>query len=111
MAKRPKRNEDSTGWKRLRQIAKDCKASPRNDKEKHTRGNNGPRRKDGSSLAASQQAYHPDEFCKSDTLKIDMQYYLAIQAHPVLSPLCDPIDSTDTTHITECLSRSVIDSK
>ena len=25
---------------------------------------------DGSTLAASQRAYHPDEFCKSETLKI-----------------------------------------
>lgn len=25
---------------------------------------------DGSTLAATQRAYHPDEFCKSDTLKI-----------------------------------------
>ena len=25
---------------------------------------------DGFTLAGSQQAYHPDEFCKSETLKI-----------------------------------------
>lgn len=58
---------------------------------------------DGSSLAATQRAYHPDEFCKSDTLKIDVKYYLANQVHPVVSRLCDPIDGTDAAHIAQCL--------
>ncbi|KAK2573698.1 DNA polymerase alpha catalytic subunit [Acropora cervicornis] len=34
---------------------------------------------DGSTLAATQRSYHPDEFCKSETLKIDVKYYLANQ--------------------------------
>jgi len=58
---------------------------------------------DGSTLAATQRAYHPDEFCKSDTLKIDVKYYLANQVHPVVSRLCDPIDGTDAAHIAQCL--------
>ncbi|XP_022788586.1 DNA polymerase alpha catalytic subunit-like isoform X3 [Stylophora pistillata] len=58
---------------------------------------------DGSSLAATQRAYHPDEFCKSDSLKIDVKYYLANQVHPVVSRLCDPIDGTDAAHIAQCL--------
>ncbi|KAJ8309966.1 hypothetical protein KUTeg_011831 [Tegillarca granosa] len=34
---------------------------------------------DGSTLAASQRAYHPDELAKSESLKIDTKYYLAQQ--------------------------------
>ncbi|CAH3175566.1 unnamed protein product [Porites evermanni] len=60
-------------------------------------------RLDGSTLAASQRAYHPDEFCKSETLKIDVKYYLANQVHPVVARLCDPIDGTDAAHIAQCL--------
>ncbi|KAH3827648.1 hypothetical protein DPMN_129588 [Dreissena polymorpha] len=58
---------------------------------------------DGSNLAASQRAYHPDELAKSDSLKIDTKYYLAHQVHPVVSRLCDPIEGTDASHIAECL--------
>ncbi|XP_044179976.1 DNA polymerase alpha catalytic subunit-like isoform X2 [Acropora millepora] len=58
---------------------------------------------DGSTLAATQRSYHPDEFCKSETLKIDVKYYLANQVHPVVSRLCDPIDGTDAAHIAQCL--------
>ncbi|CAH3155090.1 unnamed protein product [Porites evermanni] len=58
---------------------------------------------DGSTLAASQRPYHPDEFCKSETLKIDVKYYLANQVHPVVARLCDPIDGTDAAHIAQCL--------
>ncbi|XP_048588403.1 DNA polymerase alpha catalytic subunit [Nematostella vectensis] len=58
---------------------------------------------DGSTLPASQRAYHPDEFRKSDSLKIDTKYYLANQVHPVVARLCDPIDGTDSARIAECL--------
>ncbi|KAL5004890.1 hypothetical protein ScPMuIL_018346 [Solemya velum] len=58
---------------------------------------------DGSTLAASQRAYHPDELAKSETLKIDTKYYLASQVHPVVSRLCDPIEGTDAAHLAECL--------
>ncbi|XP_068733005.1 DNA polymerase alpha catalytic subunit-like [Montipora capricornis] len=58
---------------------------------------------DSSTLAATQRAYHPDEFCKSETLKIDVKYYLANQVHPVVSRLCDPIDGTNAAHIAQCL--------
>ncbi len=40
---------------------------------------------DGSGLAATQRAYHVDEVKESATLKIDTQYYLAQQLHPVVS--------------------------
>ncbi|VDI33871.1 DNA polymerase alpha subunit A [Mytilus galloprovincialis] len=58
---------------------------------------------DGSTLPASQRAYHPDELAKSETLKIDTKYYLANQVHPVIARLCDPIDGTDAAHLAECL--------
>ncbi|XP_041358143.1 DNA polymerase alpha catalytic subunit-like [Gigantopelta aegis] len=58
---------------------------------------------DGSSLAASQRAYHPDELAKSDNLKIDTKYYLAHQVHPVVCRLCDPIEGTDAARLAECL--------
>ena len=58
---------------------------------------------DGSNLAATQRAYHPDEVLKNDSLTVDVKYYLAHQVHPVVARLCDPIDGTDTAHIAECL--------
>lgn len=58
---------------------------------------------DGSNLPASQRAYHPDELSKRTDLKIDTQYYLAHQLHPVVSRLCDVIDGTDAARIAECL--------
>ncbi|ELU17443.1 hypothetical protein CAPTEDRAFT_228337 [Capitella teleta] len=58
---------------------------------------------DGSNLAPSQRAYHPDELTKREDLKIDTHYYLSHQVHPVVSRLCDPIDGTDSARIAECL--------
>jgi len=58
---------------------------------------------DGSGLAPTQRAYHVDEVKESSTLKIDTQYYLAQQLHPVVSRLCDPIDGMDSARIAACL--------
>ncbi|XP_065059619.1 DNA polymerase alpha catalytic subunit-like [Rhopilema esculentum] len=58
---------------------------------------------DGSSLPASQRAYHPDEYSKNKNLRIDHHYYLANQIHPVVSRLCDPIEGTNAALIAECL--------
>ena len=63
---------------------------------------------DGSTLAATQRAYHPDEVLKSDTLRVDVNYYLAHQVHPVVARLCDPIDGTDSAHIAECLGTHMV---
>ena len=49
---------------------------------------------DGSTLAATQRAYHVIEVSENATLKVDINYYLAQQLHPVVSRLCDPIDGT-----------------
>jgi len=59
---------------------------------------------DGSSLPATQRAYHPDlEVAKRSELTIDTRYYLEHQVHPVVSRLCDPIEGTDAARIAECL--------
>ncbi len=58
---------------------------------------------DGSQLAATQRAYHVNEVKESETLKVDYQYYLAQQLHPVVSRLCDPLDGTDSSRIAGCL--------
>ncbi|XP_067948026.1 DNA polymerase alpha catalytic subunit-like [Watersipora subatra] len=58
---------------------------------------------DGTSLAASQRAYHPDELARNDSLKIDTEYYLAHQVHPVVSRLCDPMEGTDSVLLAEML--------
>ena len=76
---------------------------------------------DGSNLAPTQRAYHVDEVRQnskttkdesgetagdtkqSNHLKIDINYYLAQQLHPVISRLCDPLDGTDSGRIAQCL--------
>jgi len=59
---------------------------------------------DGSSLPATQRAYHPNlEVAKRSDLVVDARYYLEHQVHPVVSRLCDPIEGTDTARIAECL--------
>ncbi|XP_035693536.1 DNA polymerase alpha catalytic subunit-like [Branchiostoma floridae] len=58
---------------------------------------------DGSRLPATQRAYAADRLAKDENLKIDTQYYLSQQVHPVVSRLCDPIDGTDAGIIAECL--------
>ena len=58
---------------------------------------------DGSGLAATQRAYHVDEVKASDSLKIDTQYYLAQQLHPVVSRLCDPIEGMDSARVAQCI--------
>ena len=65
---------------------------------------------DGSSLPASQRAYHPDELSRNDQLKVDEEYYLAHQIHPVVSRLCDPIEGTDSALIAEMLGKYIITS-
>ncbi|XP_062521858.1 DNA polymerase alpha catalytic subunit-like isoform X2 [Corticium candelabrum] len=58
---------------------------------------------DGSNQSATLRGYHPDELRRSDTLKIDYNYYLQQQVHPVVSRLCDPISGTDGALIADCL--------
>lgn len=63
---------------------------------------------DGTRNAPLQRAYHLDELKQSindgdDKLKIDIDYYLSNQIHPVVSRLIAPINGTDAVHIAICL--------
>ncbi len=59
---------------------------------------------DGSNLAATQRAFHVDEVKeRTADLKVDVQYYLTQQLHPVVSRLCEPLDGTDSARIAQCL--------
>ena len=77
---------------------------------------------DGSNLSATQRAYHVEEVRQDSKkesngesenksignglkthLKIDINYYLAQQLHPVISRLCDPLEGTDSARIAQCL--------
>lgn len=55
--------------------------------------------KDGSTLAASQRAYALEQLQKQEGLRLDTQYYLAQQVHPVVSRICDPIEGIDNVLI------------
>lgn len=54
---------------------------------------------DGTDRPATQRAYHLDELKGSEKLKIDTNYYLANQIHPVVSRLIEPIEGTDPSRI------------
>ncbi|XP_013098926.1 DNA polymerase alpha catalytic subunit [Stomoxys calcitrans] len=58
---------------------------------------------DGTSNAATQRAYHLDELKGSETLKLDTDYYLASQIHPVVTRMIEVLDGTDASRIAECL--------
>lgn len=58
---------------------------------------------DGTDNQAMQRAYHIDEIKANDKLKIDTEYYLAQQIHPVVSRLIEPIEGTDAARIAMCL--------
>lgn len=59
---------------------------------------------DGTELPATHRSYHVDEFKSSDgKLKIDLNYYLAQQIHPVVTRLCEPIEGIDASQIADCL--------
>ncbi|VEN38662.1 unnamed protein product [Callosobruchus maculatus] len=60
--------------------------------------------KDGTSNPPTQRTYHIEELKKRpDELKIDPQYYLAQQVHPVVSRICEPVEGVDAYLIAECL--------
>uniref|UniRef100_T1GVJ8 DNA-directed DNA polymerase n=1 Tax=Megaselia scalaris TaxID=36166 RepID=T1GVJ8_MEGSC len=59
--------------------------------------------------AATQRAYHLDELKNGvagdndKKIKIDINYYLEHQIHPVISRLCEPLEGLDRMKIAECL--------
>ncbi|KAG2457229.1 DPOLA polymerase, partial [Polypterus senegalus] len=54
---------------------------------------------DGTNLSASQRAYALDQLTKQENLRIDNQYYLSQQIHPVVSRICEPIEGIDSVLI------------
>ncbi|XP_005185222.2 DNA polymerase alpha catalytic subunit [Musca domestica] len=58
---------------------------------------------DGTSNAATQRAYHLDELKGSETLKLDTDYYLSSQIHPVVTRMVEVLDGTDASRVAECL--------
>ncbi|XP_017882054.1 DNA polymerase alpha catalytic subunit [Ceratina calcarata] len=50
---------------------------------------------DGTERSATERAYHIDEYKKSDTLKIDVDYYLLSQVFPIVLRICEPIEGID----------------
>uniref|UniRef100_A0A182QH19 DNA polymerase n=1 Tax=Anopheles farauti TaxID=69004 RepID=A0A182QH19_9DIPT len=61
---------------------------------------------DGTSAPAMKRAYHIDEVrdpANADRLKVDVEYYLAQQIHPVVFRICEPLEGTDACRLALCL--------
>ncbi|KAJ7623603.1 hypothetical protein FB45DRAFT_837909 [Roridomyces roridus] len=53
--------------------------------------------------AQADRAKHPEEYRKSDELKLDYEYYLGHQVLPPIERLCEPMEGTDRSRLAECL--------
>ncbi|XP_033307677.1 DNA polymerase alpha catalytic subunit isoform X1 [Bombus bifarius] len=58
---------------------------------------------DGTEKSATERAYHIDEYKKSDSLKIDVNYYLLSQIFPIVLRICEPIEGIDDVLLAKCL--------
>lgn len=58
---------------------------------------------DGTNNPATQRGYHLDEVKSSETLKLDKQYYMAHQIHPVVTRMVDVLEGTDASRVAESL--------
>lgn len=58
---------------------------------------------DGTANPPTQRAYHLDELKGNETLKLDTNYYLAHQIHPVVTRMVEVLDGTDASRVAECL--------
>ncbi|KAK9294901.1 hypothetical protein QLX08_010646 [Tetragonisca angustula] len=58
---------------------------------------------DGTEKSATERAYHIDEYKKSDSLKIDINYYLLSQIFPIVLRICEPIEGIDDVLLAKCL--------
>lgn len=58
---------------------------------------------DGTEKSATERAYHIDEYKKSDSLKIDVNYYLLNQVLPIALRICEPIEGIDDVLLAENL--------
>ncbi|KAJ8683915.1 hypothetical protein QAD02_019707 [Eretmocerus hayati] len=50
---------------------------------------------DGTDKTPLERAYHIEEFKKGDNLRVDINYYLLNQIHPVILRICEPIEGID----------------
>ncbi|CDW53295.1 DNA polymerase [Trichuris trichiura] len=57
---------------------------------------------DGTSNPATKRAYHLKEV-ETQSLSIDVKYYLSQQVYPVVARLCEPIEGADVARLAECL--------
>ncbi|XP_053658415.1 DNA polymerase alpha catalytic subunit [Anopheles marshallii] len=61
---------------------------------------------DGTSAPAMKRAYHIDELrdpANAERLKVDVEYYLAQQIHPVVFRISEPLEGTDACRLALCL--------
>ncbi|KZC05167.1 DNA polymerase alpha catalytic subunit, partial [Dufourea novaeangliae] len=58
---------------------------------------------DGTEKSATERAYHIDEYKKSESLKIDVNYYLLSQVFPIALRICEPIEGIDDVLLAENL--------
>ncbi|XP_058793658.1 DNA polymerase alpha catalytic subunit [Phymastichus coffea] len=58
---------------------------------------------DNTDKSAHERAYHIEEFKKSNKLKVDVNYYLLNQIHPVIMRICEPIEGIDDVVLAQCL--------
>ena len=60
--------------------------------------------KNGTTDSSTQRGYLTSELNKCpDTLKLDTNYYLTNQIHPVITRLCEPIEGIDAFHVAQSL--------
>lgn len=58
---------------------------------------------DGSDEPYIKRAYHLDEMKLNKKLKIDINYYLANQVHPIVARIIEPLTDTDAARVADCL--------
>lgn len=58
---------------------------------------------DGTTESANQRAYSLEELSEREDLKIDYEYYLTQQIHPVISRICDKLPVTNSYVLAEML--------
>eukprot|EP00958_Prasinococcus_capsulatus_P024366 scaffold3791_cov390-Prasinococcus_capsulatus_cf.AAC.10 len=60
--------------------------------------------KENAAGGLAERARHLQEMLKNkDKFKVDKEYYLAQQVHPVVARLCAPIEGTDASRLADCL--------
>lgn len=60
-------------------------------------------------MPATQRGYTLDEMKANTALKVDIDYYLAQQVHPVVSRLIECLEGTDAVRVAECLGKQLLE--